>query len=221
MAGTVTPIDAASVIVVRDDPFEVLMLQRHEASSFVPQAWVFPGGIVEASDRRLAAERYGEYSDAAIRLAAVRETFEESGIWLGAPLSDPAGARHLLQRSPDAFGDLAARAAVDLARLTPASRWITPKGLPRRFDTWFFIAVVSRDLTASVDESETTDLAWISPEQALSRSAAGEMKMVFPTLRNLESIRSFRSSAELVESRRGTTIEPIEPILVDGRPTLP
>ncbi|HEY8711942.1 MAG TPA: NUDIX domain-containing protein, partial [Thermoanaerobaculia bacterium] len=72
---TVEPIPAASVLVLRDDPFEVLMIQRHEKSSFVPSAWVFPGGAVDPVDGAPGT------LDAA-RNAAIREVFEETAIRL-------------------------------------------------------------------------------------------------------------------------------------------
>src|SRR5438477_10088081 len=83
-ADEVPPVPAASVILLRDSPLEVLMIRRHAKSSFVPDAWVFPGGVVEASDYDL-----GDGTEVGtMRVAAVRELFEESGIWLSAPLAD-------------------------------------------------------------------------------------------------------------------------------------
>src|SRR5438045_4560679 len=83
-AAEVPPVPAASVILLRDSPLEVLMIRRHSKSSFVPDAWVFPGGVVEANDYDLAdGTELGT-----MRAAAARELFEESGIWLAAPLVD-------------------------------------------------------------------------------------------------------------------------------------
>lgn len=169
----VTPVPAASVIVLRDAPLEVLLLERHEKSSFVPKAWVFPGGITE------------EGEDA--RATAVRETFEEAGI------------------------------ALDPESLVATSRWITPVGIPRRFDTWFFLAKVGRDVTVTIDENEITAYQWITPQDALARR---DLKLVFPTIKNLEAIARFHDADALIASRHGAIIEPIEPVLVDGKPTL-
>jgi 8-oxo-dGTP pyrophosphatase MutT (NUDIX family) len=166
---------AASIIVLRDDPFEVLMLRRHGKSSFVPNAWVFPGGAVEPGD-----------ADA--RAAGVRETFEETGLRL----------------DPEA--------------LVLTSRWITPEGLPKRFDTYFFLAAVSRDLVVTIDEREIVDAMWVAPSAALARR---DLHLVFPTIRNLEAIASFDNTRELIDSRRGATIEPVMPVLVNGTPVLP
>jgi len=184
-----TPIPAASAIVLRDaEPYEVLMMRRPARSSFVPDAWVFPGGALEDVDR-VRAE--GDLLNS-MRYAAARELFEETGVSLGEPL--------------------------DLEKLVWTSRWITPKGSPKRFDTYFFLTCVGRDVVAKADEREAVDITWISPAVAIERD---DFPLVFPTRKNLEALVGFRSVAELIESRRGATVEPVEPILVNGRPVLP
>lgn len=167
-----TPLPAASVIVLRDAPLEVLLLRRSGNSSFVPNAWVFPGGIAEEDD---------------LRVTAVRETFEETGLRL------------------------------DVDALVATSRWITPEGIPKRFDTHFYLAVVSRDAVVAIDEKEIVDSIWIAPADALARR---DLHLVFPTIKNLEAIAGFARADELLDSRRGAIIEPIQPVLVNGRPTL-
>jgi 8-oxo-dGTP pyrophosphatase MutT (NUDIX family) len=187
-APVLTPIPAASAIVLRDGPLEVLMMRRHVHSSFAPDVWVFPGGAVEEIDR-IRAE--GDLLNS-MRYAAARELFEETAVSLGEPL--------------------------DLEKLVWTSRWITPKGSPKRFDTYFFLTLVGRDVVAKADEREAVDITWISPAEAIQRR---DFPLVFPTLKNLEALVGFQSAEELIESRRGATVEAIEPILVDGRPTLP
>lgn len=182
----VTPIPSASAIILRRDSFEVLMLRRHENSSFVPNAWVFPGGAVDASDGPLG----GPDELSTLRSAAVRETLEETGL------------------------------ALDADALVLTSRWITPEGLPKRFDTWFFLALAPEPALVTPQEDEVTDALWIAPAEALRRHKSKEMQMVFPTVRNLEAIASFRSASELIEARRGIPVEPIQPVLVDGKPVL-
>jgi 8-oxo-dGTP pyrophosphatase MutT (NUDIX family) len=215
-SGVVTPLPAASAIILRDDPFEVLMLRRHEKSSFVPNAWVFPGGIAEESDTELGD---GTLLDA-MRVTAVRETFEETGVWLGAPLAEAERKRRELLDQRIAFRDLVREAPIDLAQLVWTSRWITPAGIPKRFDTYFFLAIVGRDAIASAEQNEVVDVTWIHPSDALARHAAREMQMVFPTLRNLEAITGFASAAAALDARRGAIIEAVEPVLVNGKPTL-
>lgn len=212
----VTPLPAASLIVLRDDPFEVLMLRRHEKSSFVPNAWVFPGGIAEESDAQLGD---GSLLDT-MRVTAVRETFEETGVWLGAPLDDAERKRRELLAGKIRFNDLANEAPIDLTQLVWTSRWITPAGIPKRFDTYFFLAIVSRDAIATAEQNEVVDVAWLHPTTALQKHAAREMQMVFPTLRSLEALVGFANAAELLDSRRNAIIEAVEPVLVNGKPTL-
>lgn len=187
-APVLTPVPAASAIVLRDGPLEVLMMRRHARSSFVPDAWVFPGGALEDVDVQRAE---GDLLNA-MRYAAARELFEETGVSLGEPL--------------------------DLETLVWTSRWITPQGLPKRFDTYFFLTCVGRDVVATPDRREAVDVTWISPAEAIQRD---DFPIVFPTLKNLEALVGFHNAAELIESRRGAVIEPIEPILVNGRPALP
>ncbi|HUR79585.1 MAG TPA: NUDIX hydrolase [Thermoanaerobaculia bacterium] len=168
-----TPLPAASVIVLRDAPLEVLMLRRNAAASFMPSAWVFPGGTADG--------------DETPQQAAAREAREEAGI------------------------------VVDPAALVATSRWITPVGLPKRFDTWFFLASVPRDVEVVIDGREIVEHLWIAPAEALARR---DLKMVLPTIKNLETLTGFASIDALIESRRGATIEPIEPVLIDGKPAL-
>ena len=173
MLNEVPAIRAASVIVLRDDPLEVLLLRRNDKSSFAPSAWVFPGGAVEEGESE--------------RDAAARETFEETGL----PL--------------------------DSETLVLTSRWITPVGAPKRFDTDFYLAAVHRDAPIRIDGTEIVDAIWIAPKDALAQR---DLHLVFPTIRNLEAIASFTSSRALIESRLGAIVEPVQPILVDGKPVL-
>ncbi len=224
MAGAVlTPLPAASAIVLRPPapasraPFEVLMLRRHGGASFMPNAWVFPGGIAERLDLELAE---GD-TVTAMKIAAVRETLEETGVWLGAPLDDAEPRRRRLLAGNLTMRQLLAEAPVDLDTLVWTSRWITPVGVPKRFDTYFFLARVPRETVATAEQNEAVDVTWIDPADALAKHAAREMQMVFPTLRNLEALTGFATADALIASRRGAIVEPIEPVLVDGRPTLP
>jgi 8-oxo-dGTP pyrophosphatase MutT (NUDIX family) len=188
----VTPIPSASAIVLRDSsPYEVLMMRRHARASFVPDAWVFPGGAVEEIDRVRAG---GDLLNT-MRYAAARELLEETGVSLGEPL--------------------------DLEKLVWTSRWITPEGLPKRFDTYFFLTLAPRGIIAVADRREAVDVLWIPPAEAIERSLNGDFPMVFPTLKNLEALVGFQSARELIESRRGAEIPTIQPVLVNGKPALP
>ena len=175
----VKAVPAASVILLRGDPYEVLMIRRHEKASFVPNAWVFPGGAVDAADQR------GDVLET-MRVAAARELLEETKI------------------------------AVDLDQLVWTSRWITPEGLPKRFDTYFFLARAQNGDEAIIDQREAVDVVWITPAEAIET-----LDIVFPTLKNLEAIAGFASIGELLESRRGADIQPVRPrmLMVGGKRT--
>ncbi len=168
----VAPRDAATVIVVRPGTagrgVEVLLLQRTRALDFAPGACVFPGGSVDEQDADpaiLAGAWSGPSPDdlaatlgipaqraCALAVAAVRETFEESGVLLASPAAgQPApdtGAlaedQHALLSGSLTLGELLRRRHLVLRAdlLTPWTRWITPEASPRRFDTWFFAAAL-------------------------------------------------------------------------------
>jgi len=209
LSDEITPLPAASAIVLRE-PFEILMMRRHAGASFMPNAWVFPGGIAEELDHQLGG----------LKITAARETFEETGVWLGAPLENAEHKRRRLLAGSISIRSLLAEAPLDMDSLVLTSRWITPAGVPKRFDTCFFLATVSRDTVATGEDNEAVEVTWIHPAEALAKHAANEMQMVFPTLRNLEALSGFEMIDALIQSRQGVTVEPIMPVLVDGKPTL-
>jgi 8-oxo-dGTP pyrophosphatase MutT (NUDIX family) len=208
-AAEVRPIPAASVILLRGEPFEVLLMRRNQTSSFVPGAWVFPGGTLDAGD-----SRDGEPEEIALRRCALREVFEETGIWLGDHFDGEDAARRRLLGGETVPAALEANLAAALDTLVLTARWITPVGIPKRFDTWFFLARASDDMDGTPDDSEGLELAWMRPEEALRRHGDGTLPMVFPTIRNLEELSSFRDGHELIEARRGAAITVTRPVLV-------
>jgi len=181
----VTPVAAATVILLRDRPLEVLMIRRHEKRSFAPDVWAFPGGAVEEEDFR----RGGGILLNSMRNAAARELLEETAISLGDP--------------------------VDLEKLIWTGRWITPEGLPKRFDTYFFLACVNRGAAVKLQMSEAVASIWISPAEAVQRHMRGDFPVVFPTLKNLEALVGFKTTAELIESRRKAEIPTTRPIIIE------
>jgi 8-oxo-dGTP pyrophosphatase MutT (NUDIX family) len=209
-SGEVPPIPSASVIVLRDAPLEVLMIRRHSKSSFVPDAWVFPGGVVEPGDHDLGAGT----ELGTMRIAAARELFEESGIWLGAPLADADAKRRALLAGEITFASLVDESPIDFEKLVWASRWITPIGVPKRFDTYFFLAAVDRTAVASAENVEAVEVIWIPPPEAIEK-----LQIVFPTLKNLEALAGFTSAEELLASRRRMDVPTTRPVLVieDGK----
>ena len=211
----VEAVPAASVIVLRDSPLEVLMMRRTETASFVPNMWVFPGGAVEQLDREIARERGDGSMLGRMRVAGARELFEETGVWLGAPLENSEAKRRRLLAGITSFRQLLDESPVDFEQLVWTSHWITPLGVPKRFDTYFFLAKVSRDVEATIVNEEAVETTWITIDGALAN-----LKMIFPTIKNLEALRGFDSADDLIASRRGAKIEPVQPVLVDGKPAL-
>jgi 8-oxo-dGTP pyrophosphatase MutT (NUDIX family) len=180
MSDEVVVRDAATLLVVRDDPFEVLMLRRHAGATF-PSAVVFPGGVVEPDDH---AEHWRERTtggddldpeERALRIAAVRETWEESGI-----LAAFHGAPGNADRSQP-FAELTRGGRIALEELHYFAHWITPAVRPKRFDTRFFLTRAPESQIAEVDGSENVELEWIGPRAALERNDS----LMFPTRLNL------------------------------------
>src|SRR5579864_1586414 len=173
----VTPVAAATLLVVRDGPvgIEVLMIVRHDAAGFAAGAMVFPGGKVDSADRSLisAAANPEKLSDEALayRIAAIRETFEEGGVLLARArpgsgmLSDATlrdlGVRHDTKDFARFVGDAGLELATDL--LVPFAHWITPKFSPKRFDTQFLLAPAPADQVAVHDGREAVESRWITP----------------------------------------------------------
>jgi 8-oxo-dGTP pyrophosphatase MutT (NUDIX family) len=95
------------------------------------------------------------------------------------------------------------------------SRWITPEMVPVRFDTRFYVALSPAHSPPRPDGVETTDAAWESPRRALDRHAAGDLKLVFPTIKHLESLLPYRSADEVLRAARDRVVEPIMPRVVE------
>lgn len=218
-----TPRPAATIVLMRDgaDGLEVLLLRRNRSAGFVPGAYVFPGGRVDAADaapevmsrldgltaadaeRRLHLEG-ADPSAVAYYLAAVREAFEETGILVahradGSPpvtaAADPAvdALRDDLMESRVAFWTVLERmeCRVAGAALAYMAHWITPVVEPRRYDTRFFAARVPAGTEPVVDPREMTDAVWLTPAAAIARNREGTLPMIFPTLKTLQRMAAY------------------------------
>jgi 8-oxo-dGTP pyrophosphatase MutT (NUDIX family) len=128
----------------------------------------------------------------------------------------PGGRVEAEDGSPEtaARRELAEEAGITLApdaELVAFARWITPLGLPRRFDTWFFLALADAHTPApAVDGSEIVEARWITPSDALSDSSP----IAFPTRTQLERLMAFTDASALMTASRGVTIEPVQPEIV-------
>ena len=132
-----------------------------------------------------AVDRAEGEGDQALRAAALRELDEEAGIRLS---------------SPD--------------ELIPFSRWITPAQVKIRFDTWFYLAALPLQATPQVDGAEVVDARWYEPTAALEAAAAGDLFLVFPTVKHLEQLSAFGSADELLAHARDREIRPVQPQVV-------
>ena len=214
-------IPAATLIVLADraEGTEVLMVERTAAMVFAAEAAVFPGGRVDPDDRVLGARIAPslEPDDAAARIAAIRETLEETGLAIGfdAPATELLEARAALSAGRT-FSALAADAGwrIDLAALTPWSRWEPPggEGLSRRFDTRFYLAAAPSALPPlSADGAENHRLFWATATEVLARADAGALALIFPTRRNLERLAQFARFAEADAHARALAARKIVP----------
>jgi 8-oxo-dGTP pyrophosphatase MutT (NUDIX family) len=190
------PIPAATLILLRPAPAgappEILMLERTRNMAFAAGALVFPGGRVDAEDHEAAARIAPGLADGAARIAAIRETIEESGL-APALRASPGGETIAALRDGLAAGEgllpLLDRygASLDLDALIPFARWCPNFAETRRFDTLFYLAEAPPGV-ASVHAPEAERLFWASAEAVLAEIQAGDAHAIFPTRRNLERL---------------------------------
>ena len=228
-------IPAATLVVFRrgpaGDPPELLMLVRSQEMSFAGGMAVFPGGRVDESDRALADALAGELAadEVAHRIAAIRETIEETGLAPGIRQRLSADEAAALRNELVGDGALAAvlerrGLTLDLEALVPFARWC-PRGVTshRIFDTRFYLADLGTGaVDLAVDETENTHLFWISARDALARADSGELAIIFPTRRNLERLALFDSFEEAKAQAEAHPIRMIVPQVTEreGRKAL-
>jgi 8-oxo-dGTP pyrophosphatase MutT (NUDIX family) len=205
-----------------DGRVEVFLVRRHIQSDFAPDVFVFPGGSVNADDRD--AERapglcapVAPPADGApdnptalgfgLRAAALRELFEEAGVLLarrdgqalavaGDDIARFAAHRDALNRRQTTLAAIATQEGLTLAtdELVYWAHWITPTALPKRFDTYFFLAPMPSAQEAAHDALETTEGVWVAPEDALAGYARGDFPLVFATVHQLRALTGLASA---------------------------
>lgn len=192
---------AATVLILRDDPFEVLTVQRHAGATFA-SAIVFPGGVVDPEDHDeawmplLTGAATLSPGDRAIRIAGIRETFEETGLLLarlpdGSDVPQPAGPADTFINTVRASGGRLA-----LGDIQHFGHWITPVGNPKRFDTHFLLARAPAGQTAAPDGIETVGMEWATPAALVERAEQGERNIMFPTYANLLRLSESRTATD-------------------------
>jgi recombination protein RecT len=198
------------MLLLRDTPagLEVLMTRRSDKASFVPGAYVFPGGRIDPEDAQCHAltQRRASQNDAHLTaaVAAIRESFEELGV--------------LLARRPD--GSLAGQADIEqLVRCEPfaaqcqqhglrlvtdeiyvLAHWVTDRERGQRFDVPFLVARMPEGQQPVADESEQFEPVWLRPADALARHAAGNFFMIFPTIRTLDHLQRYRDVEAVLQA---------------------
>jgi len=223
-------VPAATILMVRDCDagVEVFMVKRHHQIDFASGALVFPGGKLAPGDNdpRLRALIDGEdaYNDAELALAAcaIREAFEESGILL----ARKDGARELLN-GPEVLALDAHRIPLNEEKLELAefleanglrlaadtlvrfARWVTPDMMPKRFDTWFFIAAAPKGQLGAHDGYESVDSVWVTPEQAIAEP--DRWTVIFPTRMNLLKLGRSMSAEAAIATAAATPVVTVTP----------
>lgn len=216
-----TPKPSATILLLRDDPLQVLMIRRHHEQTFA-SALVFPGGKVDASDGSdewlellTGAENYSA-EERGYRVAAFRETYEEAGVLLA---RDASGA-HVGTVEPG---------QVDFMRLVRESggrlclddlvlfgHWITPERAPKRFDTRFYLAAMPGEQEAASDGNEAVAHEWVEPGELIVRAGLEYRDLVLPTRMNLLLLSRSTDSAGAMADARVRPVVPVLPVPTRG-----
>lgn len=221
------PRKAATIAIVRNNracsSIEMLLMKRGRSDRFLPSYYVFPGGAVDEQDRPLpgafAGDIYPGIRNEEERLdlmthisAAIRETFEESGILLArddsgvfAETGDTDECRRLCDyRKMISVREISFSAMLSEEKLHPAldslhymTRWITPVFSPIRYDARFFAAVCPENQHIIHDGDELVETLWITPEEAAHAYSSGSIKMVTPTISTVRFLSRFKSAEEM------------------------
>ncbi|MFY3386250.1 MBL fold metallo-hydrolase [Paracidovorax sp. MALMAid1276] len=209
---------AATVLLLRDAPaeggLEVLMTRRSPTASFAPNAYVFPGGGIDALDAapatHAAADRRPQQSDLRLTqaIAAIRESFEELGILLARHADDPrkgqmADASDIA--AIDRHQPFAAQCHARGLRLAAdgvylLAHWTADRDLARRFDVQFLVARMPEGQEPVADEAEQFEPVWVRPADALARHEAGQFFMIFPTIRTLQRLAKFANAQAVLDA---------------------
>ena len=232
-------LDAATIILLRDSPPgpEAFTMTRATSMAFSAGATVFPGGKVDPGDdvpaQFFAGTDIAFWQEAlgsslpearSLLVAAIRETFEESGILFARPacggsLADPREfeeERARIEAHELSFSEFLAkfRLVPDFSLLRPWSRWVTPVGEPRRYDTRFLLAALPSGQEAILTTGEATSVSWMTPDRAMNLFRDGATYLMPPTWAQFQRLQGFDSVASALSA--APEIAPIEPELVAG-----
>ncbi|BAL92906.1 hypothetical protein AMIS_76860 [Actinoplanes missouriensis 431] len=232
---------AATVVLLRPSgsaSFEVYVLKRATTMVF-GGVYAFPGGTVDPSDRPSTirtdwADRLGvppEQAHAVVG-AAARELFEETGVLLAGPVGEPdrtvattdgvdwESDRARVQRRELSMTELLERRGLRLRDdlLLPWARWITPEFEPKRFDTWFFVALLPESQATHDVSGEADGTDWLEP------AATAGLPMLPPTRHTLRHLAACSTIADVIAASAhrdaATPVQPRITLTPDGQATL-
>jgi 8-oxo-dGTP pyrophosphatase MutT (NUDIX family) len=234
------PLASATIMLLRDGPsgVEVFMVKRHHQIDFASGALVFPGGKLDEHDKDQALRNHTDgaqnLDDLRLSLAAcaIREGFEESGILLArkpgqSDYIDAAASHALspwrpkLNKSEVGLVDFLTRENLRLAcdALVPFAHWVTPVFMPKRFDTYFYVAATPPGQLGRHDGSESVDSVWVNPNEAIEDK---RWTIIFPTKMNLVKLGKAKTTAEAIATAKAERIVTVEPKVItrDGKQLL-
>lgn len=231
-----SPILSATVILGRNgkDGLEVFMVKRNRQIDFASGALVFPGGKVDENDQTQELREYCDGQEGltdrerCLRVAAIREAYEESGIFLaryrdkremvsGQDLERFSSYRNQLSENRISIETFLKKEKLVLAcdKLICFAHWITPVQMPKRFDTSFFLAEVPRDHVGEHDGHESVASTWITPGRAIEMADSGKVTMIFPTRMNMLKLKKNKTLEEAIQHTRSEEIVTIMPQVED------
>lgn len=219
-------IPAATLVIMRPSedgrPDEILMVKRSTTMAFAAGAVVFPGGRVDPDDYLVARQHAPDLdeADGAARVAALRETLEETGLAVGWPDladSDVAAVRQALLAGTLLSDMLAARGhRIALDSLVPFARWCPNFKEARTFDTRFYaVAAPPHSHELTVEEAEHSHIFWASARETLAMADRAEVSVIFPTRRNLERLAQAADFEQFSAHSRDFPIELVTPWIED------
>jgi 8-oxo-dGTP pyrophosphatase MutT (NUDIX family) len=224
---------ASTVILIRehDRELQVYLLKRSTMSGFFPETYVFPGGRVETEDQasglwkvhvdldsEVISQRFGgsltEEEALTYGVTAIRETFEEAGVLLAyrneytqENLERVQDRRKVEELPKGWLNDLVVSEGWMLAfsRLSRWAHWITPEGMPKRYETRFFLVFMHPGQECNPDARETTHGIWVSPEKGLVKNLQGEIPLSPPTLVTLHELLLYSDMRDLKKEVQART----------------
>lgn len=231
-----TPARAATVMLVRGAPVEVFMIERASTMDFAPSTWVFPGGRVDRQDAAVVAAGLldGDPDAMGARLGvepalaadvvvcALRELYEEAGVLLvaaddgSAAVADDVRRRGALERHETSFREVLGERRLLGDAVVAVDRWLTPPFESRRFDTWFFTAMLPLSARAEAVSRESQRGRWVRPSEMLSEMEAGAVKLLPPTRTALERLARSGDAETAMTQARAAAFEPTRPVAVMG-----